>query len=475
MLSDTDVVTCDQAVFTSIRTPMGEGYRVIAASPRLRADEKQTITRYSPSHEGLCVSPNGPGDISGFPTGVAFYPLPSGRYCVAISCLAGQEHTGRGGQRVYTHCVVFDQGDLGKYAYNAFNIVRAMVAEGLGTPQLKPPNPLPELRVDASSTVDETGGASLHSSVHRACRCAVLTALLERRKTILDIEGGWIETAEAILLGIPALERADVSFAAGLRFSLGRQVTLHLLHDPSGQARARSKGQSIQFVAPSRIAQEVAHCSEWVKFVDRQWDRDDIASLARRTAISFTRVDPDARERIGKLYNLLDDIPEMPTSNLLCVLGEHFSPSCAGVENEITADVLKTGLACLSTRLAGSWADATEHWSTLVETAGKSLESAAFLQPLIERTLRSAMRSHPLDVAAAALDLATAVGPLRANASYEKLFRDILDRVAAWGQTASETDHDRLRALCEQWKRVRPKCPIVHRISLIPVASASPR
>ena len=52
------LLTCDQAIFTSIRTPMGEGYRVIAASRGVRPNEKQSITRNSPSHDSLCVAPS---------------------------------------------------------------------------------------------------------------------------------------------------------------------------------------------------------------------------------------------------------------------------------------------------------------------------------------------------------------------------------------------------------------------------------
>ena len=53
-LMSTAALNCDQAIFTSIRTPMGEGYRIIAASRGVRPEEKQLITRRSPSHGALC-------------------------------------------------------------------------------------------------------------------------------------------------------------------------------------------------------------------------------------------------------------------------------------------------------------------------------------------------------------------------------------------------------------------------------------
>ena len=94
-------VHADQVIFTSIRSPTGEGYRIGAASPGVRSDEKRMIMQRSPSHASLC-------DES--PTAVAcsFYRLSTGRHCVASSRYAGVEHTGRGGQRVYTHLVLLD-------------------------------------------------------------------------------------------------------------------------------------------------------------------------------------------------------------------------------------------------------------------------------------------------------------------------------------------------------------------------------
>ena len=52
-------VCCDQAIFTSVRTPMGEGYRIIAASKGLTAEERKALTKLSPSHDSLCKSDAG--------------------------------------------------------------------------------------------------------------------------------------------------------------------------------------------------------------------------------------------------------------------------------------------------------------------------------------------------------------------------------------------------------------------------------
>jgi len=128
-------ITCEQAIFTSIRTAMGEGYRIIASSKGLRPDEKQTITRNSPSHDALC------SDTPAF----AFYSLPSGRLCAACSCFAGAEHTGRGGQRVYTHSAVFSAKSFEEFGYNPFHVLRAMQRDRVTEPKLNPQPILEEL------------------------------------------------------------------------------------------------------------------------------------------------------------------------------------------------------------------------------------------------------------------------------------------------------------------------------------------
>ncbi|RME37117.1 MAG: hypothetical protein D6788_10140, partial [Planctomycetota bacterium] len=97
---ETITVECDQAVFTSLRTPMGEGYRVVAASAGVRPEERRVITRVSPSHDSLCDDGR---ESKERVRALACYPLPTGRLCIALSLPAGNEHTGRGGLRVYTH------------------------------------------------------------------------------------------------------------------------------------------------------------------------------------------------------------------------------------------------------------------------------------------------------------------------------------------------------------------------------------
>src|SRR6185503_20317863 len=94
-------VTVEHGVFTSIRSHTGEGYRIITATPGIKADERAEITRRCPSHGSFC-------EESADAVGMSFFTLTTERHFIAIHCHAGVEHTARGGQRVYTHFVVLD-------------------------------------------------------------------------------------------------------------------------------------------------------------------------------------------------------------------------------------------------------------------------------------------------------------------------------------------------------------------------------
>ena len=82
-----ETIRCDQAVFTSIRSPMGQGYRVVAASGEIRPDEKAEITARSPSHASLCESDTEP-------IGLSSYRLASGRRCVGHPLRGGAHRCG---------------------------------------------------------------------------------------------------------------------------------------------------------------------------------------------------------------------------------------------------------------------------------------------------------------------------------------------------------------------------------------------
>ncbi|MFQ5590797.1 MAG: hypothetical protein ACE5HE_06530 [Phycisphaerae bacterium] len=468
-------LACDQAVFTSIRTPMGEGYRIIASSRGLRAVEKQMITRSSPSHEGLCRRSPEAGVAASGPEGAAFYRLPSGRLCVALSCFAGAEHTGRGGQRVYTQCAVFDEDSFPQCGYNAFNVLRAMVAAGLAAPRLEPSATLPPIALVVNAGPDDSGELTLHPEIGTDCRRRVLQGLFDNRSMIVDVEGEWLQSAELLLLGVPGPARADISFSAGARFSLGRGHRLHLLHDARGEARARTSGQPVDFIKPGEETGSGRCNSAWMQFVEHCWSRSLNAMLAERTSRPFSDVGPAARERVGRLYNAIDGISETHSARLVDLSIEQLRSAQPAVEGEIARELVERAGAELVRRItAERWSDVKRYWPKLIEMYGRPGQPAAFALPLLEQALCCAMRDDPLDAATTALDLTLPAQPCHDTSAVEAMCDRVIKRLVAWAPTASGTERERLLSLCDRWRPLRPDCALIDdviRISTSPVTA----
>lgn len=461
-------LACEQAIFTSIRTPTGEGYRIIAASRGLKPDEKQTITRYSPSHDALCGSQGGVE-----PFGAAFYPLPSGRLCVAYSCLAGAEHTGRGGQRVYTFNVVFSSQDFPSCGYNPFAVLRAMSRAGLTEPQLQPSAVLPELSLEITDGELSPAGAELCPALSAPWRDHCLESLLHARTLVVNLPDRWIESMEAMLIGVPGPMRSRFSFGAGLKFSVGRCHNLSLLADDPVATRKKILGRPIAYVDPADGRAPHASESQWVAFVERHWSRADFAKLFPRTSLAFSDTSPDGLERIGRLYNEIDAVGKTETCELLKIAACRLAEPEEGVEADLTAKLLlKTQSAILERYRRVTWGLLQGDWQSLAELWRRGEEGRLFAQPLLETGLRSVVTREPLLAAQAALGLLRGSHPAAA-AALDELTERLLAALASWTERATEDRLAEVGRLVEQWRTIRPSCPILDRIEQLCVAGAA--
>jgi hypothetical protein len=526
-----NTVTCDQAIFTSVRGPMGEGYRIIAASRGLKPEEKQTITRFSPSHDALCrpagaadganlgagtrqephvgahrhatlaaavatrpriqrpsdalipraqLSPPAdpvPGEENGSICAVSFYALPTGRLCVAYSRNAGAEHTGRGGQRVYTISVVMAANRFADFGFDPFQVVRAMEDAGLTEPQLKPSNALPE--VELQSPPHRT--TAIHDVTVRHRHTPILAALLGNEGVVVNVGGGWLQSAEALMLSLPAPMRAAVGFSAGLRFSTGRAHRLQLLADENHTAKTRCAGQPMRYVdieshangsedLPAADPAETP-CPAWLAFVDRHWRTGNLAGLARRTSRPFTDVTAPAIERIGRMYNHIDAFPQAATPEVLTTAADHLQAATGGVEDEIRSELVACAQDELSKRYqAGPWSEIAPDWPRLVQLWRASAHGASFVEPLIARAVRRGLADAPLDTAEATL-LITDNPPATADlTAHEVLLGEVVRRLAEWiaakrqavglpEQHPGPELHQRARCLSARWQSVGPRSP----------------
>ena len=439
---------------------MGEGYRIVAASRGLKTDEKQEITRNSPSHESLC----GNDDAAVQPWAAAFYPLPTKRLCVAYSCLAGTEHTGRGGQRVYTHNVIFSAGDFARFSYNPFEVVRAMLQSGAAAPQLKPAAVLSELVLNLPDGGGEALCLTTPKTLAAEFRRFVLQRILHGEPVILDMDAAWMETAEIVLLGIPSSDRCKVSFSAGLRFATARRHRLQLLHDPKGIARARTAAQPVAFLDPTKDPVPSTPDTSWNRFVERHWARGDFSGLARRTNRPFPPLSPQDRERVAGLFNTIDSLAALSSYEVLCIVADAPRTKLDDYEDQLRGELVVEARKVLSQRVTRMrWSEAELFWRPAQELWRRSPADGEFAWPLLEAVLRIACFEDPVAAAETALDLTRDLPAWGRNERIVPILTEVLHRFAERASGVMQLHADRIAKLCDAWQRVRPDHPDVRR------------
>jgi len=455
----------DQAIFTSIRTPTGEGYRIIAASAGLRADEKQSITRLSPSHNGLCAEdPNSQGANSSMP-GTAFYQLPTGRLCVAYSCLAGAEHTARGGQRVYTQNLIFSAEDFRVWGWNPFAILRAMLCAGLCEPQLKPPPVFEPVELSPGDSVAPADPQAGLLAVAGGWGRAVLQDAMEGRRVVLNLEGSWAEALEVLMLGVPAQRRAEMSFAAGLHFTASRPHVITILSDVDQQAKHRLIGQPVTYVDATNPEPPEMRPSQWLTFVDRCWSGGELETLGRRTNCELPDVSTPGLERLGALFNEIDSLASKNIGELLDTIGRVSQQLTASPERELVRQLVDAAeeQACRSLERA-TWDDCAEFWPRAVSLLAASEWVSGAVQTIAERMLEAAISHDPIAAAEAAIELARRTRESSVPAGSMQLVDHALEAVAVWAEKLFGPDEARFRAACEGWRELAADCPPVARL-----------
>ncbi len=454
------VLVCDQAIFTSIRSPMGEGYRIVASSRGLKTDEKQTITRQSPSHDALCDA----GEDSHAAQGASFYSLPSKRLCVALTCNAGAEHTARGGQRVYTHNVILSAEDFARCDYNPFVVWRAMKAAGLTTPQLSPPATLATIELQFDLTSTPAFDEPLRDLLTTPRRLCAARCLLESKPVAVDITTGWIPWAEALLLAVPGPMRSKCSFSAGLRFSVGRGHRFQIFRDEKRAAAGRASAQGICFVNAESSDEVVP--SAWLSFVERLWSGGELGRLTKRTSRTFTDTTVETRERIGRLYGVIDDLPQRDTAAALASAMSTFAEPARGIEGDIQGELRHAVQDLLCSRFADSpFAETIPHWNAIITLCRRGSEAASFARPLVDTALRAAMRDDPMTAAEIALDCTRDFPAGEMRKSLEPLFDQILAALRPVAAESTATPNARLATIVNRWCTLRPACPIVRELT----------
>lgn len=238
-----DALMVDHAVFTSVRSPMGEGYRIIAASGGIRPDERMEATRRAPSHGGLAAEhPDAVGVIG--------FPLPTGRYCVGFVRHAGKEHTARGGLRVHSHFVFLTREQYNAFACDPWLVAGTIAAIDGEEPLLKAATMVPPLSLgdgcvqlpDACPTMPAIEVGWLQSIVHAALKGSPVVA------NSSNVSSGSEQLAWRI---IPSVMRERRSMAIGVTYSPSRGLDLCFVSEQIEETRRAMQATSAQWIDPA--------------------------------------------------------------------------------------------------------------------------------------------------------------------------------------------------------------------------------
>jgi hypothetical protein len=280
---------------------MGQGYRLVAASSGVLADEKREIVQRAPSHGNLC-------EESSKAWGLASFELRSGRHCLFFCRSAGIEHTGRGGFRVYTHILIMTRGEFELLGSDPFEVERA-VPPGLCDEFLREPvvhlaqlrlQPLPE----PLSSPPETLILQNHSDLQRLK--TVLTALLDSYRLFLF--GAPLEAFRLIWdLSPPHMRPLSASY--GLKWSPSRPFQLVCIGGPptgTEQTACEEEVQVLNWQSMPVVDRAPAH--DWLQFVERMWNMGRRRELRRLRAQTPGPVDVCV---LNEIATLCEDIERM--------------------------------------------------------------------------------------------------------------------------------------------------------------------
>jgi hypothetical protein len=296
---NSNIVAVDQAVFTSVRSPTGEGYRIIAASPGVRVDEKSEITRRAPSHGSLCSDAENA-------TGLLAYPLASGRFAIAFCCHAGKEHTNRGGQRVYTHFAVMSSEQYARFAFDAARVscaLREAVGEQLVLKQLPT---LPQINLGVSRMRPVRPDAGMLDAT------ALVASAVFGNKVTLAIQDSDPRTGlEVLLAWLPAATRRKLAVSAGIKFSPSRQLLVSFLLRDNGEGQRALRGQPVNAIDCAKASASPRAASPydpWFDFVRCCVQRNRMNDLAWITAAIDEAAPADRLTRIATIFGDLESV-----------------------------------------------------------------------------------------------------------------------------------------------------------------------
>ncbi len=234
------------------------------------------------------------------------YPLASGRFAVAHSQYAGTEHTGRGGQRVYTHVAVMDAATYQLFDCNPLTVFAGLHKCLFGNPQLKndaglEPLSLPTPRVlEGEPVIAKPGGGRPGSTSPSDVSLVTLLcrAGFEKESCIAFGAENELSLAWQMMLCLPSITRRTLSISVGLKFAPSRQIQFSFVQRDQGDTQRASRGKNIQWLDPKAIpARRPSTFDAWID-LSAKWlsegrtsDMERLTRYAHQegTSIALTR------------------------------------------------------------------------------------------------------------------------------------------------------------------------------------------
>ena len=311
----------EQAVFTSVPSPMGRGYRLVASSGGLTGDEKREITQRSPSHGNLT-------DATESGTGLSSFALRGGRWCVLCSWNAEAEHSGRGGLRVHTQAVVLEPAVYERFGFNPLEVAAsvASVIDPSVIPKADSKLPLLEIPLEPPDEEPLSGVPGTPVSPEAIDSIVSIVALLVGERKLLVTGNADDATALSLIIELlpPALRRT-VSVTCGLRFAPTRPSDLVFTEARREELEriARDHGYEC-FAWGNPPAIELSdELSMWFGYARRIWRVEGLSSLRR----AYDGLGPDANlivlRQVGRLLIDIDRVQQTAPERIDELLAPH--------------------------------------------------------------------------------------------------------------------------------------------------------
>lgn len=298
-------IEVEQAIYTSIRSPMGAGYRIVAGSNGLSADDRKQLTQRCPSHGNL-------SNPAAEATGWLAFPLEAGKYAVTVACHAGREHTARGGERVYCHAVVLTSEQFLAYGCDAVRVVAAMSVAGAGRPSLTPPERLPKLRLctEAESLADTEGWVTAAEREH------VLEAaahVLGGRTVIVCGAASPDDVVACVSESLPYATRRRIAASCGVKFAPQRRLGLICMQSARDEAARQVAGQDAAIIDWSQpVVRQPSPYDPWLRLV-ANWQRSGRGAALQRLCARIG--EHDAQELLGQVVDICDCMERAPIAD----------------------------------------------------------------------------------------------------------------------------------------------------------------